>query len=223
MAELAQKVNIVIPVLNGGAYFSRLLEQVSGFEVIVVDGGSSDGSADIARKAACVVVETEPSRGAQLAKGAGQTSLEWLLFLHADSCLSPNWQEAASAFIENNSHSLAVFRFKLDDESWRARTLERLVGLRGRLFGLPYGDQGLLIHRSAYLKAGGFQAQGLMEDVALIKKFNRKEICHLDCPLITSAEKFRKHGYLRQSTKNLFLLLLYFVGVSPKTLERLYR
>ncbi len=223
MEKLTSKVNIVVPVLNDEACLRELLGQVAGFEVIVVDGGSQDASAAVAQEAGARVLTESGGRGAQLAKGAGQTRLEWLLFLHADSRLGAGWQEAIGSFIARNSHPLAVFRFKLDDQSFQARLLERLVYYRCRFFGLPYGDQGLLIHRSHYLKVGGFPKQPLMEDVALISQFHRKQIYFLDVPLTTRAERFRQRGYIRQSLRNLFLLCLYFLGVSPERLVKLYR
>lgn len=220
---MQNKLNIVIPVLNNAASLKPLLNQLSGFKVIVVDGGSQDESVSVAKDGGAEVFATKACRGHQLAFGASRTRLEWLLFLHADSQLIDGWQQAVYSFIESPKYKIAVFKFKLDDDRARARFWELVANnLRCKLFGLAYGDQGLIIHRNNYLKSGGF-SDDFMEDVSFIKKFKRHEICFLDVPLITSAVRFRKNGYLLQTIKNIFLLLLYFFGVAPKKLARFYK
>lgn len=226
MSLLSQKVNVVIPVLNGAVALAELLPQLAGLEVIVVDGGSSDGSAEVATSSGApadtTLLTCEANRGKQLAKGAGHTTKEWILFLHADSTLPGDWQTVLAAFIETDSHPIAVFRFRLDDKRWRARVVETFVRMRGRIFGLPYGDQGLLIHRTAYLKAGGFPPLPALEDLVFIQRFGKKEICFLEQPLTTSAAKFQQHGYLRQTSRNIFLLLLVLCGAGPTRLAKRY-
>jgi len=215
-------INIVIPVLNEAACLPVLLSQLAGYRVLVVDGGSQDDSVAVAQRYGAQVFTTHAGRVHQLALGARHTHSDWLLFLHADSRLSQDWQEVLAAFIARGDYPLAVFRFQLDDTSRAARFLEKLVAWRCRRWALPYGDQGLLIHRNAYLAAGGFAEIPLMEDVALIKKFSRNQICLLDTPLTTSGARFRRRGYFLQSLRNVIFLGLYLLGVSPERLARFY-
>ena len=171
-----------------------------------------------------MVVEAERGRGTQLATGAEHAAQEWLLFLHADTRLAPGWVEAASRFIgdESNRHFGGYWRFRLDDPSPKARRLERMVAWRCRRFGLPYGDQGLLVHRSLYDKAGGFRHIPLMEDVDLVCRIGRRNTVMLDADAITSAVRYRRDGYWLRPMRNLCLLSLFFLGVPPRLLVRLY-
>ena len=93
---------------------------------------------------------------------------------------------------------------------------------RCRIFSLPYGDQGLLIHRSLYQAMGGFRPMPLMEDVDLIRRLRPLRPVALAPRAITSANKWREHGFLLRSAKNLSILSLYFAGVPPRWLARIY-
>jgi hypothetical protein len=114
------------------------------------------------------------------------------------------------------------FRFALDDAAPEARRLERMVAWRCRWLGLPYGDQGLLIHRDLYHALGGYQPIPLMEDVDLIRRLGRHRLKALPVAFITSAEKWRRDGWYARSARNLFCLSLWFAGVSPQRIARLY-
>ncbi len=201
-----------------------LLLSLRGFAVIVVDGGSDDRSAQIARACGVNLIETRAGRGHQMALGAqkqdearGQARGKihsWLLFLHADSRLSEGWEQEVDDFIAAQKQPVAVFRFALDDERWRARIVAFFVWLRCMIFALPYGDQGLLIRRDIYHKIGGFADMRMMEDVALIRHFSRREIHFFKTTLTTSAERYRARGYIRQILRNFRLLLFYYLGGS---------
>ena len=180
-------LSIVIPTLDAAGVLgatladaapgiARLAERRTAVEVVVADGGSRDGTADEARRHGAQLIQSEAGRGRQLAAGAAAAEGAWLLFLHADTHPAPGWDEEVSAFIAApaNQSSAACFRFALDDRAIVALLLERLVALRCRLFALPYGDQGLLIHRSLYDALGGFRPLPLMEDVDLVRRIGRK-------------------------------------------------
>ena len=170
-----------------------------------------------------MVVEAERGRGTQLATGAEHAAQEWLLFLHADTRLAPGWVEAASRFIgdESNRHFGGYWRFRLDDPSPKARRLERMVAWRCRRFGLPYGDQGLLISRGLLDDIGGYPELPLMEDVALARRLNRR-LRLLDAEAHTSAERYLRDGWARRITQNLGTLLRYLLGADPKKLVTRY-
>ncbi len=194
-------------------------------EIIVSDGGSTDGTASIASTAGALVVSAPRGRGSQLAAGAAAASGDWLLFLHADCRPAPAWDAVVRAFITapGAAGRAGYFEFALDDPSPAARRLERAVRFRCQLLALPYGDQGLLISRRLYDEVGGFAVIPLMEDVDLVRRLGSCRLAPIPVPLYSSARRYREDGYIRRPLRNLFCLSLYFAGVPPRCLLRLYR
>jgi rSAM/selenodomain-associated transferase 2 len=227
-------ISVVIPTLNAGSTLAPTLAAlvpaaVDGLvrEVIVVDGGSADYTPRIADEAGATLIECGGGRGPQLRAGADRARSPWLLFLHADTGLEPGWEREAVAFMEavdrgKRPPAAAAFRFALDDAGLRPRLLERLVALRCGMLRLPYGDQGLLLPRSLYAEIGGFPPLELMEDVALARRLGRRRIALLRTRAVTSAQRYRRDGYLRRSLMNQLCLMLYFLGVPLATIGRIY-
>lgn len=193
-------------------------------EVLLVDGGSTDDTVRRAEAAGAKVLVMPAGRGAQLAAGAARAAGPWLLFLHADTVLAPGWAEAVTAFLADpaNRTRAAVFRLQLDDADPRARRIERLARWRGRVLGLPYGDQGLLISAGFYGAVGGYRPLPLMEDVDFVRRVGRDRLVHLDVSAKTSAVRYRAGGWWVRPMRNLSILTLYFAGVPPRFLHRLY-
>ena len=218
----------MVPTLNAAEHLPGALAAlaVGGTvsEIVIADGGSRDGTVAIAEASGAIVVRTESGRGAQLRAGAAAASGEWLLFLHADCRLMAGWEDAVAAFLAapGAASRAGYFGFALDDPSPAARRLERIVAWRCHAFGLPYGDQGLLIARSLYDAVGGFAALPLMEDVDLVRRLGRDRLAVLDARIVTSARRYRSGGYLRRPLRNLLCLSLYFAGVPPRRIARLY-
>jgi rSAM/selenodomain-associated transferase 2 len=226
---MESRLSIVIPALNAADRIGPCLRGTTErdglvADRIVVDGGSSDETVAVARREAARVVTAPRGRGRQLAAGAAAAGGDWLLFLHADTVLSSGWNAAAAGFMRDpgNRRRAAAFRFALDDPDPAARRLERLVAWRCRAFGLPYGDQGLLIARALYDSVGGFRPLPLYEDVDMVRRIGRRQMTILPVSAVTSAERYRRAGYIRRPARNLFCLGLYFAGVSPRLLARLY-
>ena len=224
-------LSIVLPCLNAAdglpSTFAALDEARSlGLlhEVLVVDGGSRDGTAALAAGLGARVIESAPGRGRQLAKGGEAARGDWLFFLHADSRPEPGWSETVRAFIADpaNCERAAVFRLRLDDSDPRARRVERLAGWRARRLGLPYGDQGLLMAGAFYRRLGGYRPLELMEDVDLVRRIGRRRICLLDHMVVTSARRYRQDGWWARPLRNLALLFGYFLGLPTGLLRRLY-
>lgn len=224
-------LSIIIPTLNSNLSLGRTLDAIAAAkskifcEVIVADGGSIDETRFTATKGEAIFLEAQRGRGRQLADGAAAAAGDWLLFLHADTRLGAGWAPAVEAFIADpeNRFRAGYFRFALDDEATAARLLEYAVAGRSRLFGLPYGDQGLLIGRGFYERLGGFKRIPLMEDVDMVRRIGRRHLAALGVVALTSAERYRRDGYLRRPLRNLFCLGLYSVGVSPNRIDTLYR
>jgi rSAM/selenodomain-associated transferase 1/rSAM/selenodomain-associated transferase 2 len=164
-----------------------------------------------------------PGRGIQMNTGALVARGRWLLFLHADTRLPTNWIAEIRRADAAGTAVWGCFAFALDSPDWRARVIERAVGLRVRLFGLPYGDQALFVRRDVFTRIRGFADIPLMEDVDLVRRL------HAEGPgwfssarALTSARRWDREGWVSRSAKNVSLLLQYFAGVSPATLARKY-
>jgi rSAM/selenodomain-associated transferase 2 len=227
-------ISVIIPTLNaeatlGGTLSALVPAAVDGLvrEVIVVDGGSADRTKEIVDQAGAQLFGERAERGRQLAAGAAKARFPWLLFLHADTVLEPGWERETSRFMErvdtgDHPPSAAAFRFALDDQGPKPRLLERLVALRCRLLRLPYGDQGLLLPKSLYEEIGGFSPLPLMEDVDLVRRLGRRRTVMLRSRAVTSADRFRREGYLRRSGRNLACLALYALRVPTPVIRRIY-
>lgn len=227
-------ISVVIPTLNAERSLVPTLAAlvpavVDGLvqEAIIADGGSTDDTYAIADAAGTQFIKAPRGRGTQLAAGAELAKAKWLLFLHADTVLEPGWAEEASHFIERiesgrRPMAAAYFRFALDDDGFMPRFLETMVSMRCGLLCLPYGDQGLLISRTHYARAGGFRALPLMEDVDFVRRLKRRELVGLKTRGLTSARRYQQDGYLARSARNVGLTLLYLLRVPARVLARLY-
>ena len=224
-------LSVVIPALDAVAVLPSCLSALDegrrgGLlrEVVVVDGGSGDGTGDAAAALGALVVAAPRGRGTQLAAGAAAASGEWLLFLHADTVLAPGWSRQVGAFLgeAENAAGAAYFSLRLDDAGWPARLVERGVAWRCRRLGLPYGDQGLLLAAEFYCALGGFRPLPLMEDVDLVRRIGRRRLTALPVTATSSAARYRRDGYARRVLRNLTCLALYYLDIPPRLILRLY-
>jgi rSAM/selenodomain-associated transferase 2 len=215
-------LSVVIPALNEEERVAAAVHSVrNDAEVIVVDGGSADGTRAAAEAAGATVIASARGRGVQLATGARAARGEWLVFLHADTRLEPGWAAALQALPA--SVVGGAFRFALDAPGVAYRLLEAGVALRCLLFRLPYGDQGLFARREAYFAIGGFRPLPLMEDVDLARRLARAgRLAFPAVRALTSARRFERRGAAATSLRNLGLLTLYAAGCAPDRLARLY-
>ena len=229
-------LSVVIPTLNAEKSLAATLAAlvpgvVDGLvrEVIISDGGSTDATLAIADEAGCTVVSGPAGRGGQLARGAAAARGGWLMFLHGDTVLETDWQREMAGFLARHvgggtiEPPAAAFRYRLDDQGPAPRLLERIVALRVSLLALPYGDQGLVIARPFYDRLGGYADLPLMEDVDLMRRIGRRRLRILDHHAVTGAERYRREGYLRRMARNALCLTLYFAGVAPDRIVRIYR
>lgn len=232
-------ISVIIPTLNAERSLPRTLAclippTVRGTvrEVIIVDGGSVDGTASVAEITGAKFVAGRRGRGNQLRLGGQIAKCDWLLFLHSDTVLSPEWCDEVESFIERveraydgtrESREVAgVFKFSLDDFRPAARRLEWWVSIRCRLAGLPYGDQGLLISKEFYDRIGGFSEMPLMEDVDIVRRIGAKRLLFFRSEAVTSADRYRQSGYVLRPIRNMACLALYYLGVPTRLISRLY-
>ncbi|MBI1212782.1 MAG: glycosyltransferase [Alphaproteobacteria bacterium] len=223
-------LTIIVASLNAAETLPATLASVAeaqetlATEVIVVDGGSNDETRARAAAAGADVIESPRGRGRQLAAGAKAANGRWLLFLHADTALERFWSPAANTFMNLQSNVLhaGYFKLALADAAREARRVERLANWRARTFGLPYGDQGLLVSRTLYDSVGGFSDIPLMEDVDLVRRIGKARLAELPATATTSALRYKRDGYILRPLRNLSILGLYLLGVPPQQLVRLY-
>ncbi|MCB1365770.1 MAG: TIGR04283 family arsenosugar biosynthesis glycosyltransferase [Rhodobacteraceae bacterium] len=223
------EISVVIPTLQAAAdlpdCLAALGEGLSGGlirEVIVSDGGSQDETPGIAQAAGAVVVIGAASRGGQLRRGCALARGRWLLILHADTVLSPGWARAVADHVADPRAGPAHFRLVFRAAGVRPWLVAGWANQRALLFGLPFGDQGLLVQRDDYDRAGGYPDQPLMEDVALIRALERRVLA-LPVRATTSAERYSRDGWLRRGARNLWTQARYFAGADPETLFRSYQ
>lgn len=222
-------ISVIIPTLNAASELSQTLVCLqrahSGLikEIIIADAGSVDDTCDVARVKGVTFVDCPvKGRGNQLKEGAERATQDWLLFLHADTILINDWESEIRDFIARDDCRAATFTYRLDAEGFQPRMLEKIVEWRSKLLALPYGDQGLLISKKLYNEIGGFQDIPIMEDVAIIRKIGRRRLYILKSAALTSADRYKKDGYILRMCRNMTCLALWFLGVSEDHIKKLY-
>ena len=219
-------ISVVIPTLNEaegiGACIGGLLEAAWGHEIIVVDGGSRDATPDIVRCFDRVrLLHAERGRGRQMNRGAEAASGGTLLFLHADSRLPAGAFAMIENALERPGAVAGAFSLGFD----REHPLLRIYALFSRINHIlfTYGDQGLFLRRSVFARIGGFREIPLMEDVEIQRRLRRMgRFVKIRRPVTTASRRFSARGILRQQALNTLIVSLYFAGVAPGRLARLY-
>jgi len=222
-------LSVVIPCLNEAACLPRLLRDLEplrrqGHEVIVVDGGSTDASPELAGHCADRVLRTDPGRSLQMNAGAALARGSALWFLHADSRVAePVSAAVLSALKQGEPWGRCAVR--LSGDGLLLALTARLMNLRSCITGIATGDQGIFITRSAFDAVGGFPAIPLMEDVEISRRLKRqvgRPAC-VRTPLVTSARRWEQRGVLRTILLMWSLRLAYWLGADPARLAERYR
>jgi rSAM/selenodomain-associated transferase 2 len=226
------RLAIVVPTLNEEGALRRTLPTMLamlavGDEVVVSDGGSEDGTAAVAGELGARVVSGSPGRGGQLNRGAAAVLAEGtadvLLFLHADTVLPSQGVEAVRAAVERGAPGGAFFlRFDVDRPMQRLGSW--LINWRTRLIRIPLGDQAQFATRETFERLGGFRDWPILEDLDFALRLRRLEgMALIEEPVTTGARRFVEQGAVRTVAINWLIWILYFLGVSPHRLARLYR
>ena len=202
------KISIIIPTINEANNLPLLLSDLSIIqkegEILIIDSGSEDKTIDIASiYGAKVYKSKERNRGLQLDIGAKKSNGDWLIFLHADTRLTHDWVRDIKIFLKGNKDYIYFFKFKINHKKIIYRVLEILVNFRSKYFKQPYGDQGLIIHRTTYFKNNGFRKIPLMEDVDFLRRLNnKKDLKQLNSPILISPRKWERTNIFLQAIKN---------------------
>ena len=220
-------VAIIVPVRNDAAALARLLTELAGLnachDVVVVDGGSSDGSAEVARRHGVRVIESRGGRGGQLAAGCRVASGRWLWLLHADS------SDLASALGWLRRHGAVCadgwgrFDVRFTPASTAMAVVAWFMNRRSRLTGICTGDQGMFVSRASLDVVGGVPEQPLMEDVELSRRLKGlgRPICRSET-VATSPRRWIEQGVVRTVLRMWWFRLRYWAGASPASLARVY-
>ncbi len=223
-----RKISVIIPVLNEANEINQCLTALlpmkkAGHEIIVVDGGSTDDTCDLANPSADQVITAARGRARQMNTGAAFASGDILLFLHADTRLPKQPDQLILAATANCTSFWGRFDVRLSGNLWLLRIVEAGMNFRSRMSGICTGDQAIFVNRELFKRVGGFDDIELMEDIALSRKLRKRirPIC-LEDKLVTSSRRWETAGVLSTILKMWCLRLAYSIGFNPSRLARFY-
>jgi rSAM/selenodomain-associated transferase 2 len=221
------RVAVIVPVLDELRQLPALAGDLArlrdaGAEIVVVDGGSRDGTRAALATLGLTVVDAPRGRATQMNAGAAATRAPVLLFLHADSRL-PDGALAAVADVIDGGAAGGCFRVRIDSRDPRLTLAARIINLRSRLMPSASGDQAIFAARAAFERIGGYGELALCEDLDFVRRLSRQGrfVC-LNDEVATSARRWQAHGVTRTIALMWALRLGYHLGVSPRLLARWY-
>jgi rSAM/selenodomain-associated transferase 2 len=219
------RLAIVVPTLNEEDALRRHLPAIlaAADEVVVSDGGSGDRTVEVARELGARVVSGPPGRGGQLNRGAEAATADVLLFLHADTTLPARGAEAVREAVAKGAPG-GAFLLRFDADRPLQRLGSWLINWRTRLIRVPLGDQAQWATRETFEALGGFKDWPILEDLDFAARLRRLPgFTIIEEPVTTGARRFLEQGTVRTVATNWLIWILYFLGVSPHRLARLYR
>ncbi len=221
------RISVIIPTLNEAHVIRTALESTrnaSGVENIVVDGGSVDGTVDIARACCARIVDSPPGRACQMNRGADAASGELLVFLHADSRLPDGFDRHVRTLIDHSGVVAGAFQLGIDSPSFSLRMIEKAANWRSRHLQMPYGDQAIFLEKERFLLMGGFPNLPIMEDFEFVRRLRSQgRIVIAPVPATTSARRWQRLGPVHTTFINQMVILAFYAGVDPLRLALWYR
>lgn len=221
------RISVIIPALNEAAGIARSIASAAGepeVEVIVVDGGSRDDTLQVARRLGATTLEVPAGRGRQMNAGAGASSGEYLIFLHADTILPPNYASMVRRLLATPDVAAGAFRLGIEGRRRSLRWIERGANWRSQWLQLPYGDQALFVPSGLFFELGGYAELPIMEDCDLVRKLSRRgRVVLAPDAVVTSARRWERLGVVRTTLLNQVMLTAHILGMPPRKMAALYQ
>ena len=223
---MSTSISVIIPALDEAGVIGRALASAAeepDVELIVVDGGSCDATAEIDRSHGATVVTSLSGRARQMNAGARIATGETLLFLHADTRLPLRFAHEVRRILGLPGVVAGAFGLAIDGEGWGLRLVQRAANVRSRLLQLPYGDQGFFLRAAVFRSLGGYPEMPFMEDLEMGRRLRRRgQIVTAPLSALTSARRWESLGILRATLLNQFFLLAYLAGMPPRRIAHWY-
>ena len=220
-------LSVIIPTLNEADQISQslaALPRTPEIEILVTDGGSSDGTQELVRAAGLDAIQAPSCRAVQMNLAAEQARGEVLLFLHADTILPVGFQSWIEQALAHPDVVLGAFELAIAGPGAGLRGIERFANWRSRLLSKPYGDQALFLRWETFFELGGFRPIPIMEDYELVLRAGRLgKVKIMSAAVQTSARRWRRMGIVRTTLMNWIMVAGFHLGVSPARLARWYR
>jgi rSAM/selenodomain-associated transferase 2 len=220
-------LSVIVPMLNEESAIGATLEAIRagapGAEVIVVDGGSTDRSIEMARTRGAQTLTAGRGRARQMNAGAAAAHGDALVFVHADTVVPATFAADIASVLADPIVVGGRFDLELDEPSLAWRLMGKLISLRSRMMRSATGDQAIFVRRNVFEAMGGFTEIDLCEDVDFARRLKQSGVVAcLRSRVITSARRWRQNGLLRTVLKMWLVKSLFLAGVSPARLRRYY-
>jgi rSAM/selenodomain-associated transferase 2/rSAM/selenodomain-associated transferase 1 len=225
-AHALHGISVIIPTVNEESFLATCLSSVNtvpGVEIVVVDGGSTDKTVEVASGSGAKVLRGATGRASQMNLGAHHATGEILVFLHADTRLPQGWTEHVRKELGKPNTAAGAFELRIQGQLAGLRFVEKMANLRSTKMQVPYGDQAIFVRADLFRRVGGFKELPIMEDFELMRRLKRLgRIRIAPATVLTSARRWEEHGVLRTTATHQLIIVAYMIGLPLKWLARLH-